>query len=141
MSFEIRQGDALEQLREMPLTDWAEEAAHLYIWTTNQFMVEAHDLASAWDFKVKTILTWVKTRIGMGTYYRNNTEHLLFGLTGSQRLLRFDVGTWFTAARPGQHSAKPQEAYDMIASCSPGPRLDMFARIERDGFTSWGNMP
>ena len=128
----------MDELRMLPVGLWASENAHLYIWTTNQFMVEAHDLTKAWGFKVKTILTWVKPRIGMGTYYRNNTEHVVFAVRGSCPVKRHNVRTAFTAQQGG-HSEKPSAFYDIVESMSPGPYLDVFARKQRFGWDTWGD--
>ncbi|MFH1744388.1 MAG: MT-A70 family methyltransferase [bacterium] len=75
---------------------------------------------------------------GMGNYFRGSTEHLLFGVRGSLSLKRKDAGTWFAAPRGKQHSAKPDELYDLVESCSPGPYLDVFSRRERNGWVCWG---
>jgi N6-adenosine-specific RNA methylase IME4 len=128
----------LEEIAALPVGDWAGDKAHLYLWTTNSFMVEAHDIAKAWGFTVKTILTWVKPRLGMGTYYRNNTEHVIFAAKGNLKVLRHDVRTAFTAAQ-GRHSEKPAAFYDMVESMSPGPYLDVFARKQRFNWDTWGN--
>lgn len=144
--------DVLDQagLLALPVGAWAEENAHLYLWTTNAFMVQAHELAAAWGFEQKTILTWIKSPISLGFYFRNNTEHVLFCVKGSLRCARNDVGTaWehvldetdglaFTSPR-GRHSAKPQAFYDMVESMSPGPYLDVFNRRQRLGWDAWGN--
>ena len=122
----------------MPLGDWAESNAHLYVWTTNAFMVEAHDLVRRWGFVQKTILTWVKSPIRLGFYYRNNTEHVLFAVRGSLRLQRNDLPTAFRAPS-GRHSEKPQAFYDMVETASPGPYLDVFARKQRMGWSVAGN--
>jgi N6-adenosine-specific RNA methylase IME4 len=75
----------------------------------------------------------------MGNYFRGQTEHLLFGVKGSQMLKRRDVGTIFYANRgDGGHSSKPNEAYELIESCSPGPYLEMFSRRNRFGWSMWG---
>ena len=129
---------SMDELRMLPLGLWAQDNAHLYLWTTNQFMVEAHDLAKAWGFKPKTILTWVKPRLGMGTYYRNNTEHVVFAVRGSCPVLRHDVRTAFTGAQGG-HSEKPAVFYDIVQSMSLGPYLDVFARKQRFGWDTWGD--
>jgi len=129
---------SMDQLRNLPIGLWAMDDAHLYVWTTNQFMVQAHDLVKAWGFKVKTILTWVKPRIGMGTYYRNNTEHVIFGVRGSLRVLRHNVQTAFTG-KQGAHSEKPDVFYDIVQSMSLGPYLDVFARKQRFGWDTWGD--
>lgn len=124
-------------IEAIPVGEWAEDDAHLYLWTTNAFMVEAHDLARTWGFVPKTILTWVKPQIGMGRYFRNNTEHVVFAVRGSLHCLRKDVRTSFTAAR-ARHSAKPQSFYDMVETMSPGPYLDVFNRNQRLGWDAWG---
>ena len=125
-------------LMALPVGSWAEVNAHLYLWTTNAFMVEAHELAKAWGFTQKTILTWVKPQIGMGRYYRNNTEHCLFAVKGMLHVLRADMPTAFTAVRR-RHSAKPEAFFDMVQSMSPGPYLDVFSRQQRLGWDTWGN--
>jgi len=129
----------LEEIAALPIGSWAEtEGAHIYIWTTNSFMVEAHDLMKAWGFRQKTILTWVKPKLGMGTYYRNNTEHVLFGVRPKSPVLRKDVRTAFVAPQR-RHSEKPDTFYDIVESMSPGPYLDVFARKQRMGWDSWGD--
>jgi len=130
----------LAGLRDLPIPSLADDDCHLYLWITNRSLYKGFDLIGHWGFRYITTLTWCKPSIGIGNYFRNNTEHLLFAVKGSLRLLRFDVGTWFVARRGSEHSGKPQEAYDLIVSCSPLPRLDMFARQERDGFSAWGNV-
>lgn len=112
--------------------------AHLYLWTTNAFMVEAHRLAEAWGFEQKTILTWCKTQFGMGHYLRNATEHALFCVRGRQPVLQHNVPSYFIAPR-GRHSAKPEAFYDIVRSLSPGPYLEIFARQQRLGWHTWGN--
>lgn len=129
----------LDDIAALPLGDWAEpENAHIYIWTTNTFLVEAHTLMEAWGFKQKTMLTWIKPRLGMGTYYRNNTEHVLFGARPKSPVLRKDCRTAFYGEQ-GRHSEKPAAFYDMVESMSPGPYLDVFARKHRFNWDVYGN--
>jgi N6-adenosine-specific RNA methylase IME4 len=127
----------LQEIAALPVSEWADNNAHLYVWTTNTFMAEAHELMKGWGFKQKTILTWVKPRLGMGTYYRNNTEHVLFGVKGSLPVLRKDVRTAFYGEQ-GRHSEKPAAFYDIVESMSPDPRLDVFARKMRFNWDAWG---
>ena len=127
----------LSEIAGINIGSWAAEQAHLYVWATNAFMVEAHELCKGWDFEPKTILTWVKPQIGMGHYFRNNTEHIVFAVRGKQPTLRRDVQTSFMAPR-GKHSEKPAAFYDMVESMSPGPYLDVFARKQRFGWDAWG---
>jgi N6-adenosine-specific RNA methylase IME4 len=116
----------------------AADDAHLYLWATNAFLAHAFNLVTTWGFTYKTTLTWCKPSIGMGNYYRNNTEHVLFAVKGRLPTNRNDVGTWFLADRK-RHSAKPEVFYDLVESCSPGPYLEMFARRRRLGWHVWGN--
>ena len=116
----------------------AAENAHLYLWTTNAFLSEAFDLLVTWGFTYKTCLTWCKPSIGLGNYFRNNTEHVLFAVKGRLPVLRKDVGTWFQASTT-RHSAKPESFYDMVETCSPAPYLEMFARRRRFGWEVWGD--
>jgi N6-adenosine-specific RNA methylase IME4 len=125
----------------------AETDAHLYLWTTNAFIVEAHEIAAAWGFQQKTILTWTKThqadrsRVSMktGYYYRGATEHCLFCVRGSLRLNEgVTEPTGFLWPRL-PHSVKPDAFYDLVEQASPGPYLEMFARRARFGWDYWGD--
>jgi N6-adenosine-specific RNA methylase IME4 len=129
----------LEELLELPVGTLADADCHLYLWITNRSLPKGFALLEKWGFRYVTMLTWCKPSFGMGNYFRGATEHVLFGIRGSQPLRRKDVGTWFSAPRgPLGHSSKPVEFYDLVESCSPGPYLEMFARGNRDGWTSWG---
>lgn len=115
------------------------ERSHLYLWVTNGFLAEGLHLMKAWGYEYKTALTWCKPQIGMGNYFRNSTEHVLFGIRGGLRTLRNDVPTHFTANR-SRHSAKPDCFYDIAETSSPGPYLDTFARTRsRFGWDGWGH--
>jgi len=137
---------SMGDLKCLPIVSMAETDAHLYLWTTNAFMEEAHQLARAWGFKPKTILTWGKVhqndhlRASMktGFYYRGATEHALFCVRGSLRL----NGTWptlFLWPRVGKHSQKPDAFYDLVEQASPGPYVELFARQHRLGWDVWGD--
>jgi len=128
----------IDELCALPVDEWVAEEAHLYLWTTNGFLREAFQVVDAWGFAYKTCLTWVKPQIGLGNYFRNNTEHVLFGVRGGLRTQARDVPTAFEARR-GRHSAKPGMFYDLVEKCSPGPYLEMFARSQRFNWDSWGN--
>ena len=114
------------------------ENAHLYLWTTNAFMEDAHVIARHWGFTVRTILTWVKPQIGMGHYFRNNTEHALFAVRGRLDLKVKNQPTSFTAPRR-RHSQKPDEFFQIVERCSPGPYVELFARLPRENWKVWGN--
>jgi len=129
----------LWKIRELPIAEIAEpDGAHLYLWITNRSLPKGFELLAAWDFRYVTILTWCKPSIGIGNYFRNNTEHVLFGVRGQLALLAQDIGTWFPADRPGGHSTKPDAFYALVRRASPGPRIDLFARGAHEGFASWG---
>ena len=126
------------EVSALPVGALADDDAHLYLWITNRSLPKGFSLLETWGFRYVTCLTWCKPSIGMGNYFRGSTEQVLFGVRGSQPLMRRDVGTWFQADRPGRHSGKPPEFFSLIASCSPGPYLELFARGARDGWTTWG---
>jgi len=131
-----------EQIENLAVGEVAEKDAHIYVWSTGRSLRKAFALLDAWDFRYITTLVWVKPNFGMGNYFRGSTEFILFGVRGSLPLKRKDVGTHFTADRPGGHSAKPDAFYELVASCSPGPGLDIFGRrdLERlpEGWSSYG---
>ena len=136
-----------ETIAAMPVAALTTPNAHLYLWTTNGFMVEAHQIAEAWGFKPKTILTWVKThqdnpcRVSMktGYYFRGATEHVIFAVKGSLPL-QTDEGmpTAYLWPRIGAHSVKPAAFGDLVEKVSPGPYLELFARQPRLGWDAWG---
>lgn len=128
----------LIDIEALPVKDWADVDAHLYLWTTNAFMEAALRIARAWGFEQKTILTWVKPRVGLGHYFRNNTEHVLFCVRGSLAPLSTPLRTAYEWEQ-GRHSEKPAGLYDLAESVSPGPRLDVFARLHRFNWDAWGN--
>lgn len=144
---------SIAELCAMPVKATAAKDAHLYLWTTNSFMVEAHEIARAWGFEPKTILTWVKVRqedgkpsMKTGYYYRGATEHCLFCVRGSLRLKGDAHPTVFLTPRPQRgHSAKPDYFYALVEKQSHAPRLEIFARPQdpiwpkRDGWETWGN--
>jgi len=130
---------SFESLMALPIEERADADAHLYLWITNRSLPKGFALLEAWGFRYVTCLTWCKPSFGMGNYFRGQTEHILFGVRGSQMLKRKDVGTWFAAPRgPLGHSSKPAEFQTLVESCSPGPYLEIFARSARDGWSSWG---
>lgn len=136
-----------QELLNLPIGLWAFPDSHLYLWALNSSLLVAHQIVKAWGFDVKTVLTWVKGRIehtrliqhiGLGYYYRNSTEHVLFAVRGSLNTLNDDVPTAFVAERHA-HSEKPAAFYDMVERMSPGPYLDVFARKRRLGWDVFGN--
>lgn len=129
----------LEELCRLNVSERAAEQSHLYLWVTNNFLLEGFEILAAWGFEYKTCLTWVKPQMGMGNYFRGSTEHVLFGVRGGLKTLRNNQVNWFEAKRT-QHSAKPDLFYELVETCSPGPYLEMFARRARLGdWQYWGN--
>jgi len=129
----------IDELERLQVAKLADIDCHLYLWITNRSLPKGFRLLEAWGFRYITALTWVKPHFGMGNYFRGQTEHVLFGVKGSQPLKRKDVGTVFMADRgPDGHSSKPPSFLELVESCSPGPYLEMFSRSNRDGWTTWG---
>lgn len=136
-----------DEIGMLPVGMWAQDNAHLYLWCVNSNIVAAHKIAQQWGFEVKTLITWVKGRIeydrivhhmGLGQYYRNSTEHILFGVRGHMVTMNNDVPTALIAPRT-HHSEKPDAFYDMVEHMSPGPYLDVFSRRQRMRWDTWGN--
>ncbi|MCL2483574.1 MAG: MT-A70 family methyltransferase [Propionibacteriaceae bacterium] len=125
----------------------AADNAHLYLWVPNALLVEGLAVMRAWGFRYVSNIVWAKRRKdggpdgrGVGFYFRNVTELILFGVRGSLRTLapgRSQVNMIETRKR--EHSRKPDEQYALIEACSPGPYLELFARHPRPGWTSWGD--
>ena len=128
----------IEEIERLPIAKIADDNCHLYLWVTNRSLPKAFKLAESWGFRYITCLTWVKPYYGMGNYFRGSTEQVLFCVKGSQPLKRHDVGTHFEAPRGKGHSAKPDEFYKLVESCSYGPYIDVFGRMEREGWSVWG---
>lgn len=128
----------VEQIAAMPVAELAEDDAHLWLWVTNATLRSGYDIAEAWGFTVRSPLTWVKFRLGLGVYLRNSTEHLLFATKGHAPVRFRSQPTWINA--PVQdHSHKPEEQYALIERISPGPYLELFARRHQPGWDAWGN--
>ena len=99
----------------------------------------AYRVVRAWGFTPKSLLTWCKPGPGMGYYLRNNTEHVIFATRGKPMVPETKaMSSWYEWPRL-RHSEKPQQFYDLAETVSPGPRLDMFARVQRNGWHSWGD--
>ena len=138
---------SLEAIKEIPVQEVTAKNAHLYLWVPNALLPEGLDVMSAWGFRYVSNIIWAKRRKdggpdgrGVGFYFRNVTEILLFGVKGSMRTLppgRSQVNMIETRKR--EHSRKPDEQYDLVESCSPGPYLELFARHPRPNWTLWGD--
>jgi N6-adenosine-specific RNA methylase IME4 len=137
----------LEQIMELPVSQLALPKSHLYLWVPNALIVEGIEVMRRWGFIYKTNLIWYKIRKdggfdgrGVGFYFRNVTEMILFGIRGS---LRTGTGgrrqTNIIVSRKREHSRKPDELYAIIEKCSPGPFLELFARHRREDWSYWGD--
>ncbi len=138
----------LEEIVNLPVKQIVNDRAHLYLWVPNALLPEGLKVMEAWGFKYKCNLVWHKIRKdggsdgrGVGFYFRNVTELILFGVRGKNvRTLspgRSQVN--LLASRKREHSRKPDELYQIIESCSPGPYLELFARGKKEGWAAWGN--
>lgn len=138
----------LDDIKALPVAEAAADTAHLYLWVPNALLPDGLAVMQAWGFQYKSNIIWQKIRKdggpdgrGVGFYFRNVTEILLFGTRGKNaRTLqagRTQVNIMNTRKR--EHSRKPDEQYPLITSCSPGPYLEMFARGKREGWAIWGN--
>ena len=137
----------LDDIKALPVEASLADNAHLYLWVPNALLPEGMAVMQAWGFRYVSNVVWAKRRAdggpdgrGVGFYFRNVTELLLFGLRGSMRTLqpgRTQVN--LVSTRKREHSRKPDEVYDLIEQCSPGPYLELFARFTRQGWDQWGN--
>lgn len=138
----------LEDIKTLPVNQITAEKAHLYLWVPNALLPDGLEVMKAWGFEYKGNIIWEKVRKdgepdgrGVGFYFRNVTEILLFGIKGgNNRTLapaRSQVNLIRTQKR--EHSRKPDEVISIIESCSPGPYIELFARGVRDGWAMWGN--
>lgn len=138
---------SLQEICEIPVQLAAETPSHLYLWVPNALLPEGLEVMRAWGFTYKTNLIWHKVRKdgepdgrGVGFYFRNTTEIVLFGVRGAMRTLqpgRTQVN--ILKSMKQEHSRKPDRFYDLIEACSPGPYLELFARGARPGWKAWGN--
>lgn len=130
---------SLEDIQALPIRDLADEGGcHLYLWTTQKFLPAALLMVSAWDFEYQCVMPWVKPS-GMTPYsWMYNVEFVVFARRGGLALLQNGLKLSIEAASEG-HSVKPDAFYQKVLKASPEPRLDMFARRERDGFAVWGD--
>lgn len=138
----------LKDIKELPVAEIAADTSHLYMWVPNALLPEGIEVLGAWGFQYKSNIVWHKVRKdggsdgrGVGFYFRNVTELILFGVRGknARTLQRGRTQVNYLATRKREHSRKPDEQYEIIEGCSPGPYLEMFARGTRKGWAIWGN--
>jgi N6-adenosine-specific RNA methylase IME4 len=132
----------------LPVKEVLAPTAHLYLWVPNALLPQGLQVLKAWGFDYKSNIVWHKLRKdggsdgrGVGFYFRNVTEILLFGVRGknARTLAPGRTQVNYLGTRKREHSRKPDEQYSLIEACSPGPRLEMFSRGTREGWTVWGN--
>lgn len=139
---------SLDEICNLPVGEHMKDTAHCYLWVPNALLPDGLKVLEAWGFQYKSNIIWHKVRKdgqsdgrGVGFYFRNVTEIILFGVRGKNaRTLppaRSQVNLFGTRKR--EHSRKPDEQYDIIENCSPGPFLELFGRGVREGWTVWGN--
>jgi len=135
-------------IAKLPVQQLTDDTAHLYLWVPNALLPDGLEVMAAWGFTYKSNIVWRKIRKdggsdgrGVGFYFRNVTELVLFGVRGpNARTLapgRSQVN--YLESRKREHSRKPDELYPIIEACSPGPFLELFARGTRKGWATWGN--
>lgn len=138
----------LSEIQSLPVASLSNETAHLYLWVPNALLPQGIETLAAWGFSYKSNLVWHKIRKdggsdgrGVGFYFRNVTEIILFGVRGknARTLAHGRRQVNFLATRKREHSRKPDELYDIIEACSPGPYLELFARGARPNWDVWGN--
>jgi N6-adenosine-specific RNA methylase IME4 len=138
----------LQDIKDLPVETITEERSHLYLWVPNALLAEGMQVMEHWGFKYKSNLIWYKIRKdggpdrrGVGFYFRNVTEMILFGVKG-KNIRTLQPGRSqenIISSRKREHSRKPDEQYKIIESCSWGPYIELFGRGKRKGWTTWGN--
>jgi N6-adenosine-specific RNA methylase IME4 len=137
----------MAEIAELPVSEMADADAHLYLWVTsprlfgdrNDGRIGPREILERWGFEYKTTLVWVKPGYGMGWWFRNNHEMVLFGVRGKAPIpTNLRVGSVITGGKR-EHSRKPDSFYDVVERVSPEPRLELFARRQRLGWDTWGN--
>ena len=137
-----------DEICELPVKSVAQPTSHLYMWVPNALLPDGLRVMAAWGFEYKANIVWHKIRKdggsdgrGVGFYFRNVTELILFGVRGKNARTeapgRRQVN--YMCSRKREHSRKPDEQYELIEACSKGPYLELFARGTRENWTYWGN--
>lgn len=129
---------SLDDIAALPVAQLSAPSSHLHLWTTNAFLKPALDLLDKWGFEFKSTFVWVKPQLGIGNYWRCSHELLLLGVRGGLPFPPTDIRSWIQRDRT-EHSAKPEDVRLLIERVSPGPRLELFARLQSHGWVSWGN--
>jgi len=128
----------IEEIKAIPVAEIADENAILWLWTTNAHLRVAFDVVEAWGFEYRTLLTWVKDRMGTGEWLRGQTEHCMLAIRGKPVFLRGSHATALEAARR-EHSRKPEEFYALVEATCPGSKVELFCRQRRSEWQAYGN--
>lgn len=130
---------SVEEICALPIGEHADDACHLWLWTTNQHLRDGFRVLDAWGFRYLAPVHWIKPS-GVGCWFIHRTQTLLFGY---RRRCRFEGARYrpniFTSGDPVRHSQKPEASFELIEAVSPSPRLELFARQRRAGWSAWGN--
>ncbi|MBQ7144186.1 MAG: S-adenosylmethionine-binding protein [Oscillospiraceae bacterium] len=138
----------LKDIMDLPVNTISADKSHLYLWVPNALLPSGLEVMKAWGFQYKGNIIWEKVRKdgapdgrGVGFYFRNVTEILLFGVKGSNNRTLAPARSQVNLIRSQkrEHSRKPDEIIPIIESCSPGPYIELFARGDREGWAMWGN--
>jgi ParB/RepB/Spo0J family partition protein len=124
---------SLDEIKSVPVAELAADDSILWLWTTNAHLPDAFEVVKAWGFEYKTLLTWVKNRMGTGDWLRGQTEHCLMAVRG-RPLVNLTNQTTVIHAPINGHSTKPDEFYQMVEALCPGSKLELFARRPRKGW-------
>ena len=131
---------SIQDISDIPVKEFADENAHLYLWTINKYIPETYEIVKAWGFTPSCLLTWCKPPhgIGLGGTFIQTTEYLLFSRRGNLPANKRIDTSWFQYPR-GKHSEKPEEFRKLIEEVSPGNRLELFSRKVSPNWDVWGN--
>lgn len=129
-----------DEIAALPVSDWADDDAHLYLWTVQNHLRDAYRVVEAWGFNAVCVVTWCKAHRGWapGGTFQSNTEFCIFARRGNLPALSNQHSQWHEWPRSA-HSAKPEAFLDLVEQISPGPYLEMFSRRARFGWDTWGN--
>ncbi len=131
------------EIEALPVARLAADDCHLFLWTTNRYILSAYAVAEAWGFRPSQLLTWCKPPrgIGPGGLFASSSEFILYSRRGTPQHLKRADSTWWVWPRAvnGAHSTKPDAFLDLVESVCPGPYLEMFARRARFGWDYWGD--
>ena len=134
---------SINEIKNFPLKDFANIGCHVYLWTTNKMLRTAYEVLESWGVNFHLILVWVKpTSIAPCFAYKFATEFCLLGFYGKpmQKFIGGGKLNWFEAfTKAGKHSSKPDIFYRLVDEMSPNPKIDIFARKRREGWSAWGD--